>query len=60
VAGDLHDGPIQDLADISYALGAVSASVAPPHQPLLRDVRQTLTGAIESLRQLMIDHIHPI
>jgi signal transduction histidine kinase len=59
VAGDLHDGPIQDLAGISYALGAVSASVAPPHQQLLCDVRLTLTRAIESLRQLMVDLYPP-
>ena len=30
VAADLHDGPIQELAGVGYALGAVASSV-PEH-----------------------------
>ncbi len=59
VAAELHDGPIQDLAGIGYALGGVAPSVPPRDQALMRTVQDTVQRAIESLRRLMIDVYPP-
>ena len=59
VAADLHDGPIQDLAGVTYALDAVSLTVLQEHRPLMRDVQDTVTHAVRSLRKLMIDLYPP-
>ena len=59
IAGDLHDGPIQDLAGIGYALGAIAPAVPEAQQPLMRDVQDSVHHAIESLRRLMIDLYPP-
>ncbi len=59
VAADLHDGPIQDLAGVTYALDAVSLTVKAEHRPLMRDVQDTVTHAVRSLRKLMIDLYPP-
>jgi len=59
VAADLHDGPIQDLAGVTYVLDAVSPSVLDAHRPLLRDAQNTVTHAINSLRRLMVDLYPP-
>jgi two-component system NarL family sensor kinase len=58
-AADLHDGPIQDLAGISYALGAVAPTVAERHTSLMARVQEGLTRSIESLRGLMTDLYPP-
>ena len=58
VAADLHDGPVQDLAGVSYALSALRTSV-PAEQ---RDTVDRLVGAVRhavgSLRRLMVE-IYP-
>ena len=59
VAADLHDGPIQDLAGVTYVLDAVSPSVLEAHRPLMRDAQNTVTHAINSLRRLMVDLYPP-
>jgi signal transduction histidine kinase len=59
VAADLHDGPIQELAGVGYALGAVASSVPDNKQPLMRDIQSTVLHAIESLRELMVDLYPP-
>jgi len=59
VAADLHDGPIQELAGVGYALGAVASSVPDSKQPLMRDIQSTVLHAIESLRELMVDLYPP-
>jgi two-component system, NarL family, sensor kinase len=59
VAADLHDGPIQELAGVGYALGAVASSVPENKQPLMRDIQNTVLHAIESLRELMVDLYPP-
>ena len=59
VAADLHDGPIQDLAGVTYVLDAVSPSVLEVHRPLMRDAQNTVTHAINSLRRLMVDLYPP-
>jgi signal transduction histidine kinase len=58
-AADLHDGPIQDLAGISYALGAVAPTVIERHAPLMARVQDALQRSIESLRGLMTDLYPP-
>ncbi len=59
IAADLHDGPIQDLAGVGYALGAVAVAVPEQQQPLMQAVQQTVLSAIESLRRLMVDLYPP-
>jgi len=59
VAADLHVGPIQELAGVGYALGAVASSVPDNKQPLMRDIQSTVLHAIESLRELMVDLYPP-
>ena len=58
-AADLHDGPIQDLAGISYALGAMASSVASQHAALMVRVQDALQRSIHSLRTLMTDLYPP-
>jgi two-component system NarL family sensor kinase len=59
IAADLHDGPIQDLAGTSYALGAVAGSVPEHHRALMATLQRTVQRSIESLRQLMVDLYPP-
>jgi two-component system NarL family sensor kinase len=59
VAADLHDGPIQELAGVGYALGAVASSVPENKQSLMGDIQTTVLHAIESLRELMVDLYPP-
>jgi len=58
-AADLHDGPIQDLAGITYALGAVAPTVPERHAPLMLRVQEALQRSIGSLRGLMTDLYPP-
>ena len=58
-AADLHDGPIQDLAGIGYALGAVAPSVDPKHAPLMARVQEALQRSVQNLRTLMTDLYPP-
>lgn len=59
VAGDLHDGPIQDLAGISLAIGAVAGSVPAQHQPMMVRIEDGLLRSVQSLRGLMSDLYPP-
>ncbi|MGL5862046.1 MAG: sensor histidine kinase [Phycicoccus sp.] len=63
IARDLHDGVVQDLAGLCYALPAVAAQL--PDTPEARTSRETVAAAsdilardVESLRSLLVD-IHP-
>jgi two-component system NarL family sensor kinase len=58
-SADLHDGPIQDLAGISYALGAVAPTVPGQHASLMARVQEGLQRSIQSLRGLMTDLYPP-
>ena len=58
-AANLHDGPIQDIAGVGYALGAVAMSVPEQGQPMMRQAQQSLQRAQRSLRRLMID-LYPL
>jgi signal transduction histidine kinase len=58
IAADVHDGPVQDLAGVSYALSALRASV-PESQRLTVDRMVTaIRSAVVSLRRLMVE-IYP-
>jgi two-component system NarL family sensor kinase len=58
-AADLHDGPIQDLAGVGYALGAVAPAVAPDQRPMMERIQQAVQRSVESLRSLMTDLYPP-
>lgn len=59
LAADLHDGPIQDLAGIGYALGAIAPSIQEEYRSLMSGVQESLHGAVDSLRRLMADLYPP-
>jgi two-component system NarL family sensor kinase len=54
-ASDLHDGPIQELAGTSYAIGAVAATGGNRDDPLVGRAQDALLRSIRSLRKLMTD-----
>jgi len=58
IAADVHDGPVQDLAGISYALTALRTSVPEERQPTVDRLVGAVRNAVQSLRRLMID-IYP-
>jgi two-component system NarL family sensor kinase len=58
-AADLHDGPIQDLAGISYVLAALAPRIGESQAGLMSRVQEALQRAIQSLRGLMTDLYPP-
>ena len=58
IAADVHDGPVQDLAGVSYALSALRGSLPPERQPTVDRLVGAVRHAVQSLRRLMID-IYP-
>jgi signal transduction histidine kinase len=58
-AADLHDGPIQDLIGINFALSGVVPTVAEPLAPAMLGAQAALQRAIQDLRGLMIDLYPP-
>ncbi|SEQ82685.1 sensor histidine kinase [Microlunatus flavus] len=58
-AADLHDGPIQDLAAISYVLGALTPGAPERETALMTRAQEALQRSIESLRTLMTDLYPP-
>jgi signal transduction histidine kinase len=58
IAADVHDGPVQDLAGISYALGALRSSVPPDRQDTVDRLIGAMRHAVQSLRRLITD-IYP-
>jgi two-component system NarL family sensor kinase len=58
VAADLHDGPVQDLAGVSYALSALRMSVAADQHATVDRLVGAVRHAVQSLRKLMVD-IYP-
>ena len=57
IAADLHDGPVQDLAGVSYSLDAAARS-APELADTLRGSAATTRAALRQLRSLLVE-IHP-
>lgn len=62
IAGDLHDGVVQDLAGASYVLGALSRTLPEDTttnaRKMLHTAGSVLKSSIASLRTLMVD-IYP-
>ncbi|MGK5110950.1 MULTISPECIES: sensor histidine kinase [unclassified Geodermatophilus] len=58
IAADVHDGPVQDLAGVSYALSALRGSLPPERQPTVDRLVGAVRHAVQSLRRLMVD-IYP-
>jgi signal transduction histidine kinase len=62
IAGELHDGVVQDLAGTSYALAAATGSNAARHDPALLATLQegaaVTRASVQRLRELLVA-IHP-
>lgn len=62
IAGDLHDGTVQDLAGVAYALSAAArrgqAHGSAADAKLVEDAAESIRGSIRSLRSLIVD-IYP-
>jgi signal transduction histidine kinase len=59
IAADVHDGPVQDLAGVSYALSALRTKVPEDHQPNVDRMVGAVRRAVQSLRRLMVDLYPP-
>src|SRR4051812_2836659 len=58
IAADLHDGPVQDLAGVSYGLSALKPSLPERQQATVDRMVKATRNAVASLRRLMVD-IYP-
>ncbi|MDT7711163.1 MAG: two-component system, NarL family, sensor kinase [Pseudonocardiales bacterium] len=58
IASDLHDGVVQDLAGVGYALGALVPAVPPDRRGIADTCSRSVRGAVDTLRMLMVD-IYP-
>jgi signal transduction histidine kinase len=58
IATGLHDGVVQDLAGVGYALAAITAVVPPDQRDIAEDCATSVRDAVDSLRRLMVD-IYP-
>jgi len=58
IAADLHDGPVQDLAGVSYALSALKMRLPEDQKPTVDRMVTAVRNAVASLRRLMVD-IYP-
>jgi two-component system NarL family sensor kinase len=58
IAADVHDGPVQELAGVSYALSALRPSVPDEQQATVDRVVVAVRSAVASLRRLMVQ-IYP-
>jgi two-component system, NarL family, sensor kinase len=61
IAGDLHDGVVQDLTGVTYSLaGAARARATPaPTAALLADAAESVRASVVDLRSLMVDLYPP-
>jgi signal transduction histidine kinase len=58
IAADVHDGPVQELAGVSYALGGLRARLPETYRSTVDWLLGAHQAAVASLRSLMVD-IHP-
>ncbi|MCW2582765.1 MAG: histidine kinase [Klenkia sp.] len=59
IAGDLHDGPVQDVAAVAYALGALRLGRTGQEDAVLDRLAGALQDALGSLRRSMVDVYPP-
>jgi two-component system, NarL family, sensor kinase len=56
IAGDLHDGVVQDLTGVSMTLGAAMAGArGTPMEPLIAQAAESTRHSIREMRSLMVD-----
>ena len=58
IAGDLHDGVVQDLASVSFSLAAIDGDVEGASREALRDAAAGTRRSIRALRSLLVE-IYP-
>jgi len=58
IAADVHDGPVQELAGVTYALGGLRARLPESYKSTVDWLLRAHQSAVSSLRSLMVD-IHP-
>jgi two-component system NarL family sensor kinase len=58
IAADVHDGPVQELAGVSYALSALRPTVPENHLVTVDRVITAVRSSVASLRRLMVQ-IYP-
>jgi two-component system NarL family sensor kinase len=58
IAADLHDGPVQDLAGVTFALSALRPSTPQEKHASVDRMLTAVRSAVVSLRRLMVD-IYP-
>jgi signal transduction histidine kinase len=55
IAGDLHDGPVQELAGLSMRLSAASASATEPgQQAILGESAAAVRGSVRTMRSAIV------
>jgi signal transduction histidine kinase len=55
IAGDLHDGPVQDLAGLSMRVSAAAeGTVDPQQQEVLRETASAVRGSVRTLRSAIV------
>jgi two-component system, NarL family, sensor kinase len=59
IAADVHDGPVQDLAGVSYALSALRSQVPVDRQATVDRLVSSVREAVGSLRRLIVDLYPP-
>jgi two-component system, NarL family, sensor kinase len=58
IAADVHDGPVQDLAGVSYGLSALRGQLPDDQRKTVDRMVVAVRSAVASLRRLMVD-IYP-
>jgi two-component system NarL family sensor kinase len=58
IAGDLHDGVVQNLAGVSYSLSAAASTAPQELEPTLREAADETRQALRALRSLLVE-IYP-
>lgn len=58
IAGDIHDGVVQDLAGLSYSLAAAAEGDGPQAEEALRDGAERARQSVRELRGLLVE-IYP-
>jgi signal transduction histidine kinase len=58
IAGDLHDGVVQNLAGVSYSLSAAASDAPPELLPTLKEAAAETRQGIRELRSLLVE-IYP-
>ena len=59
IAGDLHDGVVQELAGTAYALAALTRQVPERERPVAEAAAGAVSSSVDTLRRLMVDLYPP-